>query len=367
MNRSLLTLLVALATIVLGATDAFAAGDAAQGVKLLMKKGCVSCHSTDGSARSGPTLLGLYGSTRTVTTAGSIREVTVDDEYITRAVRDPDAEVVFGFRRGAMPRFELGDEDVASIARAIEQLGPSPSASATAASSAKSPRAMTFLALFSAAFVGIHLFLSSGPVRKRLIERLKPGPFSGVYSLLVLGAFVGMILSFRSAPYVEIWVPSRALRWVPVLAMPIAILFMVGGFSTRSVTSVGQGSYAEDANAGRGIFTITRHPALWGFTIWAVSHLATNGELRAIIVFVAFLTLAIAGMLHIDRRRAAALGEAWTKYGERTSVVPFGAILRGRTSLDFRGIGVLRLVGSAFAYVTVLHTHAMLIGASPMP
>jgi uncharacterized membrane protein len=192
---------------------------------------------------------------------------------------------------------------------------------------------------------------------------------------------VGIVLSFRGAPYVEVWLPPRAFRWLPVLSMPIAVLFMVAGFSTPrsceshdtssrrslSATSVGQASLAAEEDSVRGIFTITRHPALCGFAIWATAHLFANGELRAIIVFIAILTLAITGMRHIDRRRSAELGEAWTQYADRTSLLPFGAILRGRGKLDLRGIGIFRVLAAAFLYVGVLHTHALLIGASPMP
>ena len=123
---------------------------------------------------------------------------------------------------------------------------------------------------------------------------------------------------------------------------------------------------ASAAHAG-GIFTITRHPALWGFALWAAAHLFANGELRAILVFVPILVLAVAGMVHIDRRRAAELGEVWDGYRSRTSLVPFGAILRRRNRLDLRGIGVVRVLAAAFVYVAVLHMHALVIGASPMP
>ena len=340
-------------------------GDAARGAALLTKKGCLTCHSTDGSRRSGPSLLGLYGTKRSVVSAGSTREVTADDAYLTRALEDPDADVVVGYPRGMMPKFGLPNEDVLSIARAIEQM-PAPPPSSRG-DGARSPTAMAWLAISSALFVGLHLLLSSIAVRKKLIKTVGAGGFAGLYSLMAGVTLVGMVLAFRAAPYVEVWVPARALRWAPVLAMPVAILFMVAGFSTKSATAVGQQGALEEERPARGILSVTRHPALWGFTIWATAHLATNGELRAIIVFVAILTLALLGMLHIDRRRAAELGDAWKTYEAQTSLVPFGAILGKRATFDVRGIGIARVLISAFLYVAVLHTHALLIGASPMP
>lgn len=361
------TIALVLTLVLLTAGRAHAAGDAKRGGALLVKKGCISCHSTDGSPRSGPSLRGLYGSTRTVVSAGATREVVADDEYLARAMRDPDADVVVGFPRGTMPKFELGDEDIASITRSLEQLSRATPDTSGPSSSARSGAAMAYLAFFAAWFVGLHLLLSSIPVRKRLITMLGPRGFAGVYSLVAAIGLVGIILSFRSAPYVEVWLPPRALRWVPVLTMPIVALLMVAAFSTKSATTAGGGKVASEEEGPRGIVTVTRHPALWGFALWGLSHLATNGELRAIIVFVAILTLAFAGMLHIDRRRAADLGADWSRYADRTSIVPFGAVLRGKTKLDLRGIGLVRILAAAFVYTAVLHMHAMLIGASPMP
>jgi uncharacterized membrane protein len=154
---------------------------------------------------------------------------------------------------------------------------------------------------------------------------------------------------------------------VPVLVMPIAVLFLVAGFSTRSATTVGQGELAAEDRPPPGILRITRHPALCGFAMWASAHLLANGELRAILVFVAILSLAVIGMFHIDRKRAAELGAGWTTYRERTSIVPFAAIARGGATFDLRGIGVVRVLAAAFIYVAILHTHALVIGASPMP
>lgn len=360
--------MLVLVTLLGARSVAHAAGDAARGNALLAKKGCTSCHSLDGSPQSGPTLRGLYGAKRTVTTAGATREVVADDVYLARALREPDADVVLGFPAGRMPKFALGDDDVASIARAVEELPPA-SASGTSPSqgSPKSSRSMLFLALSAAWFVGMHLLLSSTPVRTQLVAALKPGGFAIVYSLVATIGLVGMVVFFRSSPYVEVWQPPRAHRWVPVLALPVAILFMVAGFSTPSATSVGQGKLAAEERAVRGIFTITRHPALWGFAIWATAHLFANGELRAIVVFSAILVLAVLGMMHIDCRRALELGADWTKYSARTSRLPFLAILGGRVRLDLRGIGVVRLLVAALLYVAILHTHTLVIGASPMP
>lgn len=369
-------LLLAAAPLAVAAPPA-PSGDPQRGGKLLAKKGCIACHSTDGTARSGPTFRGLYASSRTVTTGNdgegkaATRTVVADDAYIARALRDPDADVLLGFPRGVMPKYELDDEDVASIARAVEALAVSESANPFAPSSQPVPQpsanALPLLAVYGTWFVGLHLLLSSANVRKKLVAKLGAGKFSALYSVCAAIGLIGMIVAYRGAPYLEMWLPPRAFRWAPVLVMPVSLLLLIAGFSTKSATTVGTADAAGDPDAARGIFTITRHPALWGFALWAGAHLLANGELRAILVFVAILVLAVAGMVHIDRRRAAALGDTWEGYRAKTSLVPFGAIIRRRARLDLRGIGFVRLLAAAFVYVAILHMHALVIGASPMP
>jgi cytochrome c oxidase subunit 2 len=69
----------------------------ADGSKLLQVKGCLACHTTDGTPKIGPTLKGLYGRRVTVITGGAEREIIADDEYIVRSLMDPTADVVKGF------------------------------------------------------------------------------------------------------------------------------------------------------------------------------------------------------------------------------------------------------------------------------
>lgn len=67
------------------------------GAGLLKEKGCLACHSTDGTNKVGPTFKGLFGSRVRVVTAGKEHEVTADEEYLKRAVMDPGADIVKGY------------------------------------------------------------------------------------------------------------------------------------------------------------------------------------------------------------------------------------------------------------------------------
>src|SRR4029450_135854 len=64
---------------------------AVMGKQLATSKGCVACHSTDGTKLIGPSYMGLYGSKQTVMEAGTEKEITVDDAYIKESMLEPTA------------------------------------------------------------------------------------------------------------------------------------------------------------------------------------------------------------------------------------------------------------------------------------
>jgi cytochrome c oxidase subunit 2 len=86
------------------------------GAKLLQLKGCVACHTSDGSKLVGPSYKGLYGRVERVITDGVEREIKVDDEYLRRSLLQPNADVVVGYRP-QMPTMgdQLDDEDIQLI------------------------------------------------------------------------------------------------------------------------------------------------------------------------------------------------------------------------------------------------------------
>jgi len=93
----------------------------AGGEDLLKEKGCLGCHSTDGSPKVGPTLKGLYGRRVTVITGGRERTLTADSEYIRRSVLDPGADIVKGFPP-VMPKLPLTEGELDAIEEYLEEL-----------------------------------------------------------------------------------------------------------------------------------------------------------------------------------------------------------------------------------------------------
>ncbi|MDM5271909.1 cytochrome c oxidase subunit II [Sulfurovum sp. zt1-1] len=75
------------------------------GATLFSTKGCIGCHSLDGSQRIGPSLKGIYQSTQKVVTDGKLREVVADEAYLHHSIENPNADIVEGFPPGLMPQF----------------------------------------------------------------------------------------------------------------------------------------------------------------------------------------------------------------------------------------------------------------------
>ena len=90
------------------------------GAKLVKEKGCLACHSLDGSRGVGPTFKGLYQRRFTVLQNGTRLTVTADDNYLRESILKPKAKVVEGFQP-IMPEFpDLKQDEVEALVEFIE-------------------------------------------------------------------------------------------------------------------------------------------------------------------------------------------------------------------------------------------------------
>jgi cytochrome c oxidase subunit 2 len=64
---------------------------------LIAAKGCIACHSTDGSPKVGPSFKGIFGKKETVLHDGKEVAVSVDAPFIRRKLLEPEKERVKGF------------------------------------------------------------------------------------------------------------------------------------------------------------------------------------------------------------------------------------------------------------------------------
>ena len=102
------------------AADGQPVSAADKGKELATSKGCIACHSMDGSPKVGPSWKGLYGRESEMQDGQKIK---ADENYIRESIVEPNAKVVKGFAP-AMPAFKglLSDDEINSLIAYIKSL-----------------------------------------------------------------------------------------------------------------------------------------------------------------------------------------------------------------------------------------------------
>ena len=209
---------------------------------------------------------------------------------------------------------------------------------------------MGSLVAATAAFLATH-FVSSTPLRAKLVGAMGEWPYRGLYSLVAFATLAWMAWAYAAAPHVHLW---EGPRTPPYVVMPLAFVLIACGY-WRNPTIVGAEKLLRSEDPARGIIRVTRHPIMWAVMLWAATHIWARGDLQALVFFGGFFVLAAFGTLLSDRRKSS--NPDWPRFASVTSHVPFVAILQGRNRIAWREIGWLRpLIGIA-VYFGVLAIH----------
>jgi cytochrome c oxidase subunit 2 len=94
---------------------------------LYQRRGCIQCHSVDGSAKVGPTFKEVFGSQQGLIDGSS---VTVDENYLRESILEPQAKVRAGYKP-VMPTYQgqLKDEEISALIAYIKSLSEQEDAS----------------------------------------------------------------------------------------------------------------------------------------------------------------------------------------------------------------------------------------------
>jgi uncharacterized membrane protein len=215
---------------------------------------------------------------------------------------------------------------------------------------------LTLIVLFSALFAVTHLAMSHDSFRRGLVGKIGEWPFRGLYSLV----------SFLTiGPAAVLWWQNRHLG--PVLwelsfwpERIIAGLLVLFGFFLffQLLATPSPASMMPAKNEARGVLRITRHPMNMGVTMWALAHLLANGTVGDVAFFGSFVVIGVIGPYHQDARLKRSKGEGFTEFCRQTSVLPFGAILRGRNRLaiDEFSFPLALIAVITFVILTVFHS-----------
>ena len=183
---------------------------------------------------------------------------------------------------------------------------------------------MTLFLVGLIVFLGVHLVPTRPGFRDGLVARFGEKGYQGLFSVVSLAAFVLMIYGYSQAPFVEVWWPPLWTRHITELLMLPAFILIVAAYVPSRIR------------------TAAKHPMLASIKLWAVAHLASNGDLASMLLFGGFLAYAVYDRISVKRR--GALGPLGTAQGS----------IRGDLTVIF--------VGLAAYVVFALWLHTILIG-----
>jgi uncharacterized membrane protein len=144
---------------------------------------------------------------------------------------------------------------------------------------------MTFLVMGVLIWAAVHLMPSAAPgIKQSLVDKLGFNGYRGIFSLLVLTAIGLMILGWRSAQPVLVYLPIEGLRSMSLSVMTLAFLFLAAsGRPSRFAR-------------------IARHPQLTGLLLWTIAHLMVNGDSRSLTLFGGLGLWSVVEMIMLNRR-----------------------------------------------------------------
>jgi uncharacterized membrane protein len=189
---------------------------------------------------------------------------------------------------------------------------------------------MTLLIIGIAAFLGLHVVPTLPGWRERLVAGLGEGPYKGLFALLSIASFILLVWGFAKAPVIQVWSPPAWTRWVAIVLMLPAFVFLVAAYVPGRIKAK------------------LKHPFLVSIKTWALAHLIANGDLASIILFASFLAYAVYDRITLKGRPDRGLF-ATPKTGP-----PLNDVIA-------MALGVVLYVAFLF------WLHPLLIGTSPLP
>ena len=217
-------------------------------------------------------------------------------------------------------------------------------------------------------FGGTHVLGSARPVRRPLIRALGLGGFKGVYSLVSFATFIPLMWVYLTNQHAgaPLFTPLPGAIWVAQGLMLLALVVMVQGYTTPSPIGSQAEMTGEFPSAGRGIQRVTRHPAAWGYVLFGLAHCLVLPWTGDLLFFGGWIAFAVVSTLHQDARSRKDGPPELTEFQDRTSWLPFAAILAGRQRLALGELNRVPLLVSVVIFVALRLLHGRIFGGFGM-
>lgn len=148
---------------------------------------------------------------------------------------------------------------------------------------------MTLLIFGIVFFLGVHLLPTATGLRAELVSRLGEAGYRLVFSLLSLASLALLIFAYAKAPFVAVWSPPEWTRWMAIVLMLPAFVFLVAAYLPGRIRAR------------------LKHPFLVAIKTWALAHLLANGDLASMILFGSFLAYAVYDRITLKHRRPSSV------------------------------------------------------------
>ena len=175
-------------------------------------------------------------------------------------------------------------------------------------------------------FIGIHLLPTFSALRRRLIGRLGEYPYKGLFALVALLGLALVVTGYRQAEVIPVWNPPAWGAQVVYIVMPVVFMLLAAAYVPGNIKR------------------FTRHPMLWGVTLWSAAHLFVKGDLASMILFITPGIFALYDMASANRR-GAVLMQTRKPYYFDILIILLGAVAYAAVLLVHPATSPLRLTG----------------------
>ena len=208
---------------------------------------------------------------------------------------------------------------------------------------------------------------SGGAALRPIAEkRIGPRLYRVFFALLSLPLAVILIVYFFNHRYdgLQLWQVQGVPGVKPVVWTLSAISFLFLYPATFNLLEVAAIQKPQVHLYETGIIRITRHPQMVGQVIWCIAHTLWLGTTFTIVTSLGLVLHHLFGVWHGDRRLALRYGEMYETVKQRTSIIPFGAVLDGRQSLKWQEFLRPAYLGVAIFILLLWWSHPLLIQAT---
>jgi len=165
-----------------------------------------------------------------------------------------------------------------------------------------------------------------------------PRLYRVLFALVSLPLAVVLIVYFFNHRYDgwQLWQIQGTPGVRPLVWFLSAISFLFLYPATFNLLEVAAISKPEVHLYETGIIRITRHPQMVGQIVWCVAHTLWIGTTFTLLTSVGLVLHHLFAVWHGDRRLLNRYGKSFLAARERTSVIPFLAIVQGRQTLQWQ-------------------------------